>query len=90
VEEAGSTVVKVPPHHTSQVCHRCGTIVPEDLSVRWHSCPACGEELDRDHNSALEVLHRYQRQKHCAGAGSVPQEPVSLCGEARLLSKPPE
>lgn len=67
-EEAGSTVVKVPPHHTSQVCHRCGTIVPKDLSVRWHSCPECSEELDRDHNSALEVLHRYQRtQKRWLG-----------------------
>jgi putative transposase len=89
-KEAGGTVVKVPPHHTSQLCHRCGTIVPKDLSVRWHSCPACGEELDRDHNSALEVLHRYQRQKHRLGAGSAPQSPVSSCGEARPLSKPPE
>jgi len=76
-EEAGGTVVKVPPHNTSQVCHRCGTIVPKDLSVRWHSCPQCGEDLDRDHNSALEVLHRYQRtKKMSAGAGSVPQEPA--------------
>jgi len=64
-EEAGGAVVKVPPHHTSQVCHRCGTIAPKDLSMRWHSCPECGEELDRDHNSALEVLHRYQRQELC-------------------------
>ncbi len=76
-KEAGGTVVKVPPHHTSQVCHRCGCIVPKDLSVRWHSCPECDEELDRDHNSALEVLHRYHRQKQRAGAGSAPQEPVS-------------
>ena len=92
-KEAGGTVIKVPPQNTSQVCHRCGTIVPKALSVRWHSCPACGEELDRDHNSALEVLHRYQRTKKplcpphggLAGAGSVPQEPVSSCGEARIL-----
>ncbi len=85
-EEAGGTVVKVPPHNTSQVCHRCGTIVPKDLSIRWHSCPTCGEELDRDHNSALEVLHRYQRtKKPYAGAGSAPQSPVSSCGEGRPL-----
>ncbi len=85
-EEASGTVVKVAPHNTSQVCHRCGTLVPKDLSVRWHRCPACGEELDRDHNSALEILHRYQRtKKNLVGAGSVPQEPVSSCGEARIL-----
>jgi putative transposase len=85
-EEAGGTVVKVPPHHTSQVCHRCGTMVPKDLSVRWHSCPQCGVELDRDHNSALEVLHRYHRtKKPFLGAGSVPQEPVTSCTEARIL-----
>ncbi|HZU00157.1 MAG TPA: transposase [Ktedonobacteraceae bacterium] len=84
--EAGGTVVKVPPHNTSQICHRCGTIVPKNLSERWHSCSTCGEELDRDHNSALEVLHRYQRtKKPCVGAGSAPQRPVSLCGEARPL-----
>lgn len=85
-EEAGGTVVKVPPHNTSQLCHRCGTMVPKDLSVRWHSCSTCGEEIDRDHNSALEVLHRYQRAKQLLlGAGSAPQSPVSSCGEARPL-----
>ena len=85
-EEAGGTVVKVAPHFTTQVCSGCGVVVPKDLSVRWHSCPDCGTELDRDHNAALNILHRYQRTKQSSlGAGSVPQEPVSSCGEARLL-----
>jgi putative transposase len=70
-EEAGGTVILVPPNDTSQQCSGCQRIVPKDLSARWHSCPHCGTELDRDHNAALNILRRYREQKH--GAGSAPQ-----------------
>ncbi len=70
--EAGGKVVKVAPHGTSQACSGCGCVVPKDLGVRWHSCPHCGCELDRDHNAARNILHRYHLQKQ-NGAGSVPQ-----------------
>jgi putative transposase len=83
-EEAGGTVVKVAPHFTTQVCSGCGVVVPKDLAVRWHSCPECGAELDRDHNAAINILHRYHQNKH-TGAGSVPQEPVALRQEALIL-----
>ncbi len=73
-EEAGCTVMKVAPHNTSQACSGCGCIVEKDLSVRWHSCPHCGTELDRDHNAAKNILHRYQNEKQ-NGAGSVPHKP---------------
>lgn len=75
--EAGGTVVKVAPHGTSQVCSQCGCVVPKDLSVRWHSCPHCGYEADRDTNGAQNVLHRYLLQK-MNGAGSVPQRSHTL------------
>ncbi len=55
-ESAGSRVLKVNPKNTSQRCSQCGVMVPKDLEERWHSCPSCGAELDRDHNSALDVL----------------------------------
>lgn len=61
-EEAGGMVVKVAPQQTSQVCSGCGVLVPKDLSVRWHSCPTCGAELDRDENAALNILRRYELQ----------------------------
>jgi putative transposase len=83
-EEAGGTVVKVASHFTTQVCSGCGVVVPKDLSMRWHSCPECGAELDRDHNAALNILHRYHQHKHI-GAGRVPQKPVSLRGEEPIL-----
>jgi putative transposase len=73
-EEAGCCVVKVAPHKTSQECCGCGYIVEKDLSVRWHSCPHCGTQLDRDHNAAKNILHRYQKEKQ-AGAGSAPHKP---------------
>jgi putative transposase len=37
-----------------------GCTVPKDLTVRWHSCPECGCELDRDENAARNILSRYK------------------------------
>ena len=54
-ESAGRTFVKVNPRGTSQRCYRCQTVVPKDLSVRWHNCPKCLLSMDRDENSALEI-----------------------------------
>jgi len=58
VEETGGKVVRANPKGTSQVCSRCGSLVPKSLSVRIHKCPNCGIILDRDHNSALNILQR--------------------------------
>jgi putative transposase len=49
---AGRRVVAVPPAYTSQTSSGCGVVVAKGLSVRWHSCPACGTSLHRDHNAA--------------------------------------
>ncbi|MEG3923687.1 MULTISPECIES: transposase [unclassified Microcoleus] len=47
----GKSVVFVDPKGTSQHCWNCLNKVPKELSERWHSCQ-CGEELERDENSA--------------------------------------
>ncbi|GHO56168.1 hypothetical protein KSB_46430 [Ktedonobacter robiniae] len=56
--------------------------------MRWHSCPTCGAELDRDENAARNLLRRYEEQgpllpnkkrkstRRVAGAGSAPQHLV--------------
>jgi putative transposase len=62
-ESAGSQVVSVDPRYTSQVCSRCGSIVPKSLSVRVHSCPDCGLVLDRDHNAAINILNKALRAR---------------------------
>ncbi|NER02034.1 MAG: transposase [Okeania sp. SIO3C4] len=51
----GKRIIKVDPKGTSQHCWECLSKVPKSLSERWHSCPKCGQELDRDYNSALLI-----------------------------------
>jgi putative transposase len=55
-EDAGVQVVRVPPWGTSQVCSKCRTTVPKQLSERMHDCPVCGLHLDRDVNAARNIL----------------------------------
>lgn len=58
-KNAGKRLIKVPPHHTSQLCSGgCGTVVKKDLSARIHKCPTCGLEIDRDVNAAVNILQR--------------------------------
>jgi len=54
-ERAGLKVVKVNPKGTSQHCSICLNAVPKTLKDRWHSCPKCGLEVDRDTNSAVLI-----------------------------------
>ncbi len=51
----GKRVIKVDTKGTSQHCWECLRKVSKSLSERWHSCPECGQELDRDNNSALLI-----------------------------------
>ncbi len=57
-EEAGTLVEYVSAFNTTQLCSRCGKLVPKTLATRIHSCPYCGLDLTRDHNSAITILHR--------------------------------
>ncbi|WP_353735169.1 transposase [Okeania sp. SIO2C2] len=49
--------VAVNPRNTSQNCSNCGHKVPKKLSDRWHSCPNCKYEADRDVNAAKNILN---------------------------------
>ena len=51
---------QVPAHHTSQTCSKCCQKSPVKLklSERVFHCKSCGLKLDRDHNAALNILHR--------------------------------
>jgi len=57
-ERAGLLTIAVNPNGTSQGCSSCGIEVKKGRSERWHSCPHCGCELDRDHNAAINIKHR--------------------------------
>jgi putative transposase len=57
-ERAGLLAIAVNPNGTSQDCSNCGHKVKKELSDRWHSCPNCGFEGDRDHNAAINIKYR--------------------------------
>src|SRR5579859_752937 len=68
---AGRQVLFVNPRYTSQTCSGCGAIRKKELSERWHSC-ACGTELDRDHNAAINIARLGWSQRahgHVEAAG---------------------
>ncbi len=50
--------VEVDPAGTTKECASCGVSADKPLWVREHSCPACGFEMDRDANAALNILSR--------------------------------
>jgi putative transposase len=58
VEETGRWLVPVDPRATSQLCSGCGMRVEKKLSERVHYCAACGLEMDRDRNAAINILTR--------------------------------
>jgi putative transposase len=74
-EEAGVTVIAVPPHNTTQACSRCGTLpsVPKTLADRMHSCSHCGYVADRDLNAAQNILRLGSslQDKTCANGRNV-------------------
>jgi putative transposase len=57
-EEAGTLVEYVSAYHTTQLCCRCGKLVPKNLATRIHRCPYCRLDLPRDQNSAITILSR--------------------------------
>lgn len=68
-EATTKEVIEVNPKGTSQQCSNCGTIVKKDLSVRIHHCPNCKISIDRDFNSALNILRSgidLLASSHCA------------------------
>lgn len=74
-EEAGVTVIAVPPHNTTQACSRCGMLpaVPKTLADRMHRCRSCGYVADRDLNAAQNILRLGSslQGKTCADGRSV-------------------
>lgn len=83
-ERAGLMIIAVNPNGTSQDCSDCGETVPKTLADRWHSCPHCGAEYDRDHNAARNIRQRAVGHPVQALRGHRNTEPVKR--EARAVS----
>jgi len=77
-EEAGTLVEYVSAYNTTQLCSRCGKLVPKTLATRIHSCPYCGLDVARDHNSAITILSRstYYVESRSSSGQELSIEPV--------------
>jgi putative transposase len=89
-EEAGCRVVFVEAKNTTQECSNCHRIVEKQLSDRIHHCPFCGLKIDRDLNSALNILIR-ATQGHCGSnacrdqASTLSHDMASMVKEAGTI-----
>lgn len=85
---AGSVVEAVDPRGTSQSCPAYGSVVAKTLADRWHSCPHCGYEADRDVAAAQVILLRasFMGPGIGLGAQSTPEARAGLAPEAVCFS----
>jgi len=62
-ENAGCQIVRVNPRNTSKTCSQCGHIQDMPLYKRTYECAECGFVLDRDYNSAINILNKLAGQE---------------------------
>ena len=62
-ENAGCQIVRVNPRNTSKTCSQCGHIQDMPLYKRTYECAECGFVLDRDYNSAINILNKLAWQE---------------------------
>ncbi len=96
-ESAGMRVIKVDAKDTTKTCSNCGNTMDMPLSQRTYICNACGMQMDRDINAAINILKRAtlgQRESHAQGdsvrlqQGAVVEELrtyPAIAGEAHTL-----
>ncbi len=85
-ENAGCLVVKVNPKNTSKMCSQCGSLQDMPLWVREYKCENCNMVLDRDHNSAINILKLGQELSYVENNSSVPLvQELSVKQEAPTL-----
>ncbi len=68
-ESAGVQVIKIDPRNTTQECSNCNKIVKKKLSERKHNC-GCGLNIDRDYNSAINILNKIKTTVGSTGSNS--------------------
>ncbi|QLD87601.1 IS200/IS605 family element transposase accessory protein TnpB [Natronomonas salina] len=73
----GTHIVQVEAAGTTKECTRCGVETTKPIWVREHSCPACGFEIHRDANAAMNVLQRGFSELGLGWPESTPVETVA-------------
>ena len=57
-ESAGVRVIKINPKDTTKTCSKCSNIQDMPLYNRVYNCKHCNLMMDRDYNSAKNILHK--------------------------------
>ncbi|GET41026.1 ISSoc7, transposase [Microseira wollei NIES-4236] len=70
---AGKQFHTISERDTSKTCHRCGHTQDMPLHQRTYRCPGCSLKMDRDENSARNILLRYLARLE-------PHKLLSVCG----------
>ena len=82
-ENAGVTIIEVNPKNTTKMCSNCGSLQTIPISQRTYSCD-CGLELDRDVNSAKNILALGQSVVENYKCDSLKQEAIPSTQGVRL------
>jgi putative transposase len=62
-EKVGKRVIRIDESYTSRACCICGKLHNMPLSTRIMNCN-CGNQLDRDINSAINIMKRFLQKKY--------------------------
>lgn len=71
-ESAGCKIVKINPKNTSKMCSQCGHIQDMPLWKRTYECKSCGLVIDRDYNSAINILNKFLGSERACVEKSTP------------------
>ena len=61
-EMVGKRIIRIDESYTSQQCCACQKRVKRALSERYIQCD-CGHQMDRDLNSAVNIMERFLKKK---------------------------
>ncbi len=63
-EKRGRTLEEVNEHRSTRTCSKCGYVLPNGLypSARIFDCPSCHSRIDREGNSAINILRRTRHE----------------------------
>jgi len=83
-QKYGKDLQIIDERNTTKMCSGCGHLQPMPLWKRTYCCTECGLVLDRDENSAVNILNRYVTGVTALLAWYIarlgPHAPVSECG----------
>ena len=72
-EKIGKKVVKIDEKNTTKTCCVCGSKKDRKLSERTIQCN-CGNQMDRDLNSAINIMSKFLHEKNLLHQSSVNEE----------------